>query len=168
MLAPLVRRNAKATPGRASPAASQARTWLPRQGDRLRRLTSACGAPRGIRTPNRQICSLVLCVDLVGSRRMWPAHVGCVVDPDGSRRVQSDRLDDQGMIKRPERRAPRPAGPPTGPILTMDRRASAVLLVTQTKCFAVGSRRHRHTLRANRYVLDSLLRRSRCHLPLNA
>jgi hypothetical protein len=28
------------------------------------------GAPRGIRTPNRQIRSLVLCVDLVGSRRI--------------------------------------------------------------------------------------------------
>jgi hypothetical protein len=53
------------------------------------------GAPRGIRTPNRQIRSLVLCVDLVGSRRIWPAHVGGLVDPDGSRRIPSDRLDDQ-------------------------------------------------------------------------
>jgi hypothetical protein len=48
-----------------------------------------------IRTPNRQIRSLVLCVDLVGSRRIWPAHVGGLVGPDGSRRVPSDRLDDQ-------------------------------------------------------------------------
>jgi WD40 repeat protein len=39
-----------------------------------------CCAPRGIRTPNRQIRSLVLYVDLVGSRRIWPAHVGRVVD----------------------------------------------------------------------------------------
>ena len=53
------------------------------------------GAPRGIRTPNRQIRSLVLCVDLVGSRRIWPAHVGWVVDLDGSRPILSDRLDDQ-------------------------------------------------------------------------
>src|SRR5215218_352905 len=45
--------------------------------------------------PNRQIRSLVLCVDLVGSRRIWPAHVGWVVDLVGSRRVPSDRLDDQ-------------------------------------------------------------------------
>jgi hypothetical protein len=45
------------------------------------------GAPRGIRTPNRQIRSLVLCVDLVGSRPIWPAHVGGVVGPDGSRRI---------------------------------------------------------------------------------
>src|SRR5918996_5902803 len=52
-------------------------------------------APRGIRTPNRQIRSLVLCVDLVGSRPIWPAHVECLVDPDGSRPVPSDRLDDQ-------------------------------------------------------------------------
>jgi hypothetical protein len=44
---------------------------------------------------NRQIRSLVLCVDLVGSRPIWPAHVGCLVGPDGSRRILSDRLDDQ-------------------------------------------------------------------------
>ena len=43
----------------------------------------------------RQIRSLVLYVDLVGSRRIWPAHVGWVVGPDGSRPVPSDRLDDQ-------------------------------------------------------------------------
>jgi hypothetical protein len=42
-----------------------------------------------------QIRSLVLCVDLVGSRRIWAAHVGCLVGPDGSRRIQKDRLDDQ-------------------------------------------------------------------------
>jgi SRSO17 transposase len=29
---------------------------------------------------------LVLCVGLVGSRWIWPAQVGCVVDPDASRR----------------------------------------------------------------------------------
>jgi hypothetical protein len=52
-------------------------------------------APRGIRTPNRQLRSLVLCVDLVRSSRIWPAHVGGVVDLDGSRPVPSDRLDDQ-------------------------------------------------------------------------
>jgi hypothetical protein len=34
-------------------------------------------------------------VDLVGSRRIEPAHVGCAVAPDGSRRLQKDRLDDQ-------------------------------------------------------------------------
>src|ERR671911_2141594 len=53
------------------------------------------GAPRGIRTPNRQIRSLVLCVDLVGSRPIWPAQVGWVGDLVGSRRILSDRLDDQ-------------------------------------------------------------------------
>jgi hypothetical protein len=42
-----------------------------------------------------QIRRLVFSVDLVGSRRIWPAHVGCLVDPDGSRRVLLDRLDDQ-------------------------------------------------------------------------
>jgi hypothetical protein len=34
-------------------------------------------------------------VDLVGSRPVWLAHVGGLVDPDGSRTVSSDRLDDQ-------------------------------------------------------------------------
>ena len=37
----------------------------------------------------------MLGVDLDGSRRIEPAHVGCLVGPDGSRRIQSDRLDDQ-------------------------------------------------------------------------
>jgi hypothetical protein len=56
-------------------------------------------------------------VDLVGSRRIEPAHVGCAVAPDGSRRIQKDRLDDHrddqgaerevtlvGQVKEPERR----------------------------------------------------------------
>jgi len=36
----------------------------------LNSLELRCCAPRGIRTPNRQIRSLVLCVDLAGSRRI--------------------------------------------------------------------------------------------------
>ena len=36
----------------------------------------------------------MLGVDLDGSRRIEPAHVGCLVGPDGSRRMQKDRLDD--------------------------------------------------------------------------
>jgi hypothetical protein len=36
----------------------------------------------------------MLGVDLVGSRRIEPAHVGWPVGPDGSRRIQKDRLDD--------------------------------------------------------------------------
>jgi hypothetical protein len=36
----------------------------------------------------------MLGVDLDGTRRIWPAHVGCAVDPDGSRPIQTDRLDD--------------------------------------------------------------------------
>ena len=50
---------------------------------------------RPARPADRQIRSLVLCVGLVGSRPIWPAHVGGPVGPDGSRRVPSDRLDDQ-------------------------------------------------------------------------
>jgi hypothetical protein len=37
----------------------------------------------------------MLGVGLDGSRRIEPAHVGCLVGPDGSRRIQKDRLDDQ-------------------------------------------------------------------------
>jgi hypothetical protein len=37
----------------------------------------------------------MLGVDLVGSRRIEAAHVGWPVGLDGSRRVQTDRLDDQ-------------------------------------------------------------------------
>jgi hypothetical protein len=47
-----------------------------------------------------QIRSLVLYVDLFGSRRIWSAHVGGLVDPDRSRPVPSDRLDDYRDIKR--------------------------------------------------------------------
>jgi hypothetical protein len=47
------------------------------------------------RERDRKVRRLVLYVGLVGSSRIWPAHVGCLVDPDGSRRVPSDRLDDQ-------------------------------------------------------------------------
>jgi hypothetical protein len=43
----------------------------------------------------RQIRSLVLSVNLVGSRPIWPAHVDSLVDLVGSRPVPSDRLDDQ-------------------------------------------------------------------------
>jgi hypothetical protein len=80
--------------------------------------------------PDRQIRSLVLSVDLVGSRLIWAAHVGCPVDPGGSRRVLSDRLDDQRDDQVPSERHPtmrrRPAntvrnrrrhhGPATGPV----------------------------------------------------
>src|SRR5918995_5439055 len=48
-------------------------------------LSGAERVPDAIRTPNRQIRRLVLYVDLVGSNRIWPAHVDCLVDPDGSR-----------------------------------------------------------------------------------
>jgi hypothetical protein len=41
----------------------------------------------------------VLYVRLVGSRRIWPAHVGGLVDLDGSRPVESDRLMINRMIK---------------------------------------------------------------------
>jgi hypothetical protein len=58
-----------------------------------RNRTPLCGT--GQHPPDRQIRSLVLCVELVGPRRICPAHVGCVVGRVGSRRVPSDRLDDQ-------------------------------------------------------------------------
>jgi hypothetical protein len=51
--------------------------------------------------PNRQIRGLVLCVGLVVSRRIWPAHVEGLVDLVGPRRIQSDRLDDQASDAAP-------------------------------------------------------------------
>jgi len=41
------------------------------------------------------ITSRMLAVGLDGSSRIVPAHVGGSVGPDGSRRTQSERLDDQ-------------------------------------------------------------------------
>jgi hypothetical protein len=46
----------------------------------------------------------MLGVDLDGSRRIEPAHVGCLVGPDGSRRIQKDRLDDQTDDQEPSDR----------------------------------------------------------------
>jgi hypothetical protein len=50
--------------------------------------------------PNRQIRSLVLSVDLVGSRPIWPAHVeasSIQTDPDRSSQiVRMIKTDDQG------------------------------------------------------------------------
>ena len=58
-------------------------------------LTCGFGARGGIRTDDLPITRRMLGVDLDGSRRIEPAHVGCLVGPDGSRRIQKDRLDDQ-------------------------------------------------------------------------
>ena len=48
----------------------------------------------------------MLGVDLDGTGRVLPAHVGCLVDPDGSRRTQKDRLDDQTDDQVPTDRKP--------------------------------------------------------------
>ena len=86
---------------------------LPQLAKSVKGSTTRRVLTRKPRTPNRQIRSLVLCVGLVGSRRIWPAHVGCLVGPDGSRRVQSDRLDDQRMIKQVRRVACSRSRPPS-------------------------------------------------------
>jgi len=57
-------------------------------------VTCGFGARGGIRTlalPIRDGCSASI---WTGSRRIWAAHVECLVGPDGSRRIQTDRLDD--------------------------------------------------------------------------
>jgi hypothetical protein len=92
--------------------------------------TATCGTGRPdrptARPPDRQIRRLVITVDLVGSRHIWPAQVGCLVDPDGSRRI----LWIRGMIKRPgAEHHSRPGGSarlPSGPILTMEPPGTAV------------------------------------------
>ena len=68
--------------------------------------------PRRTRTDELPIMSRILRVGLDGSRRIDPAHVGCAVAPDGSRSIQTDRLDDHGMIKAhpTKNRMPRQAG----------------------------------------------------------
>jgi hypothetical protein len=87
----------------------------PHQGNRRRRRSSAAGGGttgRGRLSPaitsastgpdQAVIPGLELCVDLVGSRRIWPARLGRVVGPDGLRRIASDRPDNQaefGSIK---------------------------------------------------------------------
>jgi hypothetical protein len=111
------------------------------------------GAPRGIRTPNRQIRSLVLCVDLAGSRPIWPGHVGSPVGPDGSTRVRWDRLDDQPDDQSPsavERigckasRSPRHLGRTVGPwCLSWYGRAMAQRQGTH-RCTGAGSGGRRH------------------------
>src|SRR4051794_12075444 len=52
-----------------------------------------------IRTDDLSITRQTLGVGLDGPRRKLPAHVGCQFGLVGSRRRQSDRRDDQGMIK---------------------------------------------------------------------
>jgi hypothetical protein len=57
-------------------------------------LTCGFGARGGIRTLDLPITRRMLGVGLDGSRRIWAAYVGRLVGPDGSRRIQKDRLDD--------------------------------------------------------------------------
>jgi hypothetical protein len=53
------------------------------------------GPYRNARALDLPITSRMLGIYLDGSRRIEPAHVGCLVGPDGSKRVLSNRLDDQ-------------------------------------------------------------------------
>ena len=81
-----------------------------KQGEHCDALTCALGARGRIRTDDLPITRRMLGVDLDGSRRIEPAHVGWPVGPDGSKRIQTDRLDDQTMIAHPtENRMPRRA-----------------------------------------------------------
>jgi hypothetical protein len=58
---------------------------LVQRGGMTERMTTASRWPR---------TSRMLGVGLDGSRRIWPAHVGYLVGPDGTRRIDKDRLDD--------------------------------------------------------------------------
>ena len=70
---------------------------LPLRSQQCQKLPLPCGfGARGrIRTCDLPITRRMLAVGLDGSRRIWPAHVGGLFGPDGSRRIQKDRLDDQ-------------------------------------------------------------------------
>jgi len=58
-------------------------------------------SPRRDSNPDLPITSRMLCVDLVGSRRIWLAHVGGLVDLVGSSRsrriVWMIKRDDQAV-----------------------------------------------------------------------
>jgi hypothetical protein len=85
------------SPSSGGPTWSSSTTW-PRSPCFATCIEPAPQAPTRFKqasSADHQIRSLVLSVRLVGSRRIWPAQVGCLVDPVGSRRVPSDRLDDQ-------------------------------------------------------------------------
>jgi hypothetical protein len=56
------------------------------------RVASPTCSPRRVSNGDLPITRRMLGVDLDGSRRIWAAHVGCLVGPDGSRRIQKDRL----------------------------------------------------------------------------
>jgi hypothetical protein len=65
-----------------------------KQGNRFGPLTCGFGARGRIRIDDLPLTSRMFGVSLDGSRRIQAAHVGCAVGPDGSRRIQKDRLDD--------------------------------------------------------------------------
>jgi hypothetical protein len=69
-------------------------------GRRTPTLTCGFGALGRIRTDDLPITRRMLGVDLVGSRWIWPAQVGWLVGLDGSRRIQTDRVDDHGASDR--------------------------------------------------------------------
>jgi hypothetical protein len=62
------------------------------KGDRV---MSPAASYRNTQTLDLPITRRTLGVNLDGPRRIQPAHVGCLVGPEGSRWVQTDRLDDQ-------------------------------------------------------------------------
>jgi len=76
-----------------------------------------CGqeTERSGHVPDLPITRRMLGVELVGSRRIWPAHVECLVGPDGSRRIQKIVWMIIGMIKAhpTERRMRSREGEPT-------------------------------------------------------
>jgi hypothetical protein len=74
----------------------------------------------------------MLSVDLVGSRPIWPAQVGRPVDLVGSRRVPSDRLDDQPDDQAVRRGA---LGHP-GPRQALWSEHQMIYLVTLVNCHA--------------------------------
>jgi Single-strand binding protein family len=63
------------------------------KGDRV--MVTGRLLPQHTQTLDLPITRRTLGVNLDGPRRIQPAHVGCLVGPDGSRRIQTDRLDDQ-------------------------------------------------------------------------
>jgi hypothetical protein len=85
----------------------------------------------------------MLGVDLDGSRRIEAAHVGCLVGSDGSRRIQTDRLDDhrhdQGASDRTS--DGKASGDPEEDVVRYHRHAECMAVETSLQHLYLGARR---------------------------
>jgi hypothetical protein len=112
-------------------------------GRALRPLTCAFGAPRGIRTPNRQIRSKPAPVRLVLPGRIATGRVGSVVQPVTSWQAPSQRPDCQRDCQpydRPWQNVKSNRWTPHRPVPSSRRRDAAARSTADNSSSATGSR----------------------------